>query len=123
MSLDASTSTAEPTTTIAMTIPATEAATERPSSVRTSAAQNEAGSPHGLDERRVAELASEIGHVPVDAVLADTVHAPPDACEGQASRHHLPLVSEQELEQIGLARAEDELPPTAARSARRDLER
>src|SRR3954451_20553539 len=122
MSLDARTSTPAPTTMRAMALPATDAATERPSNRRRSPSQHETGSAHRLDKRRPAKLAAEIRHVAIDAVLADAVFASPDVRERHAPSNYLPPVSKKKLEQIGFARAQNQVAAAATRCPGRHVE-
>src|SRR5262249_10140407 len=78
---------------------------------------------HGVDQRRLAELAAQIGDVAVDGVERRLALAAPHLLERSLARDDDARVAQQQLQQLGLAAGQLELLPAAAGDAGVEVER
>src|SRR5206468_4041390 len=83
----------------------------RPSATeaRVGSCQSEAGAADRLDQRRVAQLSSQVRHVAVDDVQARRSRTSPDLLQRELPTHDPAAVEQEELEQIGLSATETEI--------------
>ena len=76
-----------------------------------------------MDQRRVAELAAQVGDVAVDDVHRHLALAAPDLLERELAGDDAAGVAQQQREQLGLAAGQLEIAPAALRRAGVDVER
>ena len=111
-----------PTTTSARRTATDAARIERPPSERGIIPEHEADAANRVDQRRLPELAAEVGDVPVDDVQARRRRPAPHELDRLRAADDLTRVAQEQLEQVGLAPAQRELDAAAPRRPRLDLE-
>ena len=87
------------------------------------AVEPEADAAHGVDQRRVAELAAQVGDVAVDDVRRRLALAAPHLLERELAGDDAARVAQQQREQLGLAAGELEVAAAAAGGAGLGVER
>src|SRR4051812_6250776 len=107
----------------ASTIDAAAAAATRRRSVTSLAIEPEADAAHGVDQRRLAELAAQVGDVAVDRVHRHLALAAPHLLERELAGDDAAGVAHEQREQLGLAARQLEVPARAARRAGVEVER